>query len=945
MHTKANKLKKALALVLTFAMIFTVLVASGGGFGKKDDWRAYAADTANAQYSLAGAVYGIFTDESCTAQAEDANGNPAQITTGENGEAVSEPELDEGTYYVKETRASQGYTLDPAVYEIEVKAGETTWVNTDQVYETPQSVELKVKKTSDNKSWNWPIAGAKFQITYTDGTYITRNWIVKTDADGIATLDDDHFVSGDARYKDSENNYVVPLGTVTAKEIESPLGYLVNDATMTVNITWGGATSTSEHGVSVTGDINENLEMVIQETSTVGKLTSLKKVDASGNAGWRKLLGAEYTMKYYRLNPETTTDVTGMTPEKTWTFATREMGDSSSEKSAGIDFQTDTPISGDDFWTEKVSENADGTISLDPNGALTRILPVGVFTIEETKAPPGFARNKTVYYGKIIQDPNGTTARTVVSETDGMILVNNDELKNEETPQSVVIKIDKKNARTGEGAASESEASHSDGRQGAFSSLAGAKYEVYLDAEDSSEPELVGIITTDADGHGELTKRTHGSESHIGENLPLGEYIIVETEPSPGFVIDKYEYKDGGQVEVENGEIEVICEYEDDDQTPVKKTISGNRNDGKHVFRAKMEYLGASGFTYTVTSSEEPTRTYIKKTDAATSNELPGATLQILDSDDNLVEEWVSTNEEHLVYELPAGTYTLREITAPYGYDIAEDIEFTVEDGQIVTNVEMQNKPVEVGTVATDNTTSTHQGTFSETQEIKDVVSVSGLIEGRKYKVKGYLYDKKSGAPLEDAGGNRIEAESEEFTAEGDTAEVELVFTVDASEFEKNATVVVFERLYRTSAVHGEAVPIELAKHEDPDDEDQTINYGGIVGTVATDQDEISKNILAGKNTVITDVVEYKNLSTTETYELKGELYDKTTGERTGITATAKFKPETPDGKAKVEFKFDSTSYAGHDLVAFETLFLKTGILDDGVPIDEHEDPDRKSVV
>ena len=945
MHTNQSKAKKALTFLLIFAMIFTFLVASGGGFGKKEDWRAYAADAANAKYSLAGAVYKVYTNQACTSQAYDANGNLAQFTTGANGEATSELEMDEGTYYVKESKASTGYTLDTTVYKVVVKSGETTWVNSNRVLETPQSVDIKIVKKSDNKEWNgWPIKDAKFKITYTDGAQVTRNWIVKTDANGVATLDDAHFVSGDARYKNSKNKYVVPIGKVTVKEIDAPMGYLINDATKTVNISWGGSTETKEDAVTITGDINANREIVVAETSTAGKLMSLKKVDTTGENGWRKLLDAEYTLKYYRVNPETTTDVSGMTPEKSWTFKTREMG-SGIDKSAGIDFQVDEPVSGDEFWTEYVINNtADGTIEIstptNPDAVEMRILPVGVFTIEETKSPPGLRRNKTIYYGKVTQDPSGTRAKTVMRDTDGMIVVDYGELANAEEPSRVVIKIDKKNARTGESAATESEDSHSEGRQGAYSTLAGAKYEVYLDTEDVSKPELVGIITTDENGKGELQKRTHGRESHIGQDLPLGDYIIVETTPSPGFVIDKYEYKDGKQVEVKDGPIEVICGYEDDGDTPVTKTIEGSRKDGKHVFSVKMEEPGVSEFTATVSSLDEPTRTYIKKTDATTTKELPGATLQILDSDGELVEEWVSTEEDHLVNELPAGTYTLREITAPYGYDVAEDIEFTIEEGKIVTNVEMKNKPIEVGTTATDAETETHQGTFSETQEIVDVVKLSGLTEGRKYKVKGSLYNKTTGEPLKDNEGHVYEAESDEFTATGDRAEVTLTFTVDSSQFEKDMTVVAFEKLFRTAAVHGEAVPVELAKHEDPDDEEQTIHYGGIVGTTATDQDEISKNILAGKKTVIVDVVEYKNLSTKETYKLEGELYDKTTGRRTGIKATTKFKPETASGKVKVTFKFDSTAYAGHDLVVYESLFLKTGLLSDDVLIDKHEDPE-----
>ena len=57
---------------------------------------------------------------------------------------------------------------------------------------------------------------------------------------------------------------------------------------------------------------------------------------------------------------------------------------------------------------------------------------------------------------------------------------------------------------------------------------------------------------------------------------------------------------------------------------------------------------------------------------------LSGATLQILDSDGNVVDEWVSDGKEHETL-LPEGEYILRETKAPEGYAKAEDKTFNVE--------------------------------------------------------------------------------------------------------------------------------------------------------------------------------------------------------------------------------------------------------------------------
>ena len=62
------------------------------------------------------------------------------------------------------------------------------------------------------------------------------------------------------------------------------------------------------------------------------------------------------------------------------------------------------------------------------------------------------------------------------------------------------------------------------------------------------------------------------------------------------------------------------------------------------------------------------TKVSIKKTDVADGRELPGAELQIVDSEGNVVDEWTSTREEHEIEGLKTGEeYTLKETKAPTG--------------------------------------------------------------------------------------------------------------------------------------------------------------------------------------------------------------------------------------------------------------------------------------
>ena len=61
-------------------------------------------------------------------------------------------------------------------------------------------------------------------------------------------------------------------------------------------------------------------------------------------------------------------------------------------------------------------------------------------------------------------------------------------------------------------------------------------------------------------------------------------------------------------------------------------------------------------------------------------NKVPliGAVLRILDSEENIIDEWTTDGTPHEIL-LPDGNYILREIEAPEGYEIAEDQEIIVK--------------------------------------------------------------------------------------------------------------------------------------------------------------------------------------------------------------------------------------------------------------------------
>ncbi len=85
----------------------------------------------------------------------------------------------------------------------------------------------------------------------------------------------------------------------------------------------------------------------------------------------------------------------------------------------------------------------------------------------------------------------------------------------------------------------------------------------------------------------------------------------------------------------------------------------------------------------------------VVKTDFATGEELEGAEIQVIDEDGNVIDKWVSTKEPHKVVGLEENKrYKLVETTAPDGYEITEEIEFTVTKDKQTQRIEMKDKPI-----------------------------------------------------------------------------------------------------------------------------------------------------------------------------------------------------------------------------------------------------------
>ena len=113
-------------------------------------------------------------------------------------------------------------------------------------------------------------------------------------------------------------------------------------------------------------------------------------------------------------------------------------------------------------------------------------------------------------------------------------------------------------------------------------------------------------------------------------------------------------------------------------------------------------YVKATDVEFIVTTDKETQKLVmidklveITKTDITNGNELEGAELEVTDEDGNIIDKWTSTKEPHKVKSLEEGkTYILKETTAPYGYEITEEIKFTVTTDKETQKIEMKDMPI-----------------------------------------------------------------------------------------------------------------------------------------------------------------------------------------------------------------------------------------------------------
>ena len=159
------------------------------------------------------------------------------------------------------------------------------------------------------------------------------------------------------------------------------------------------------------------------------------------------------------------------------------------------------------------------------------------------------------------------------------------------------------------------------------------------------------LVIKDSEGN-EIEKWTSSDKPHYIEMLPIGTYTLTETAPPALYM------------KAEDVQFEVK------DTAEIQKVIM----------------------------LDKPTTIVIHKkdiVDGEKGEELPGAKLEVRDSTGKVIDSWTSGTTPHEIAYLTPGTYTLTEVTAPSGYEVAENVSFSVADNGQIQHVTMYDSPKE----------------------------------------------------------------------------------------------------------------------------------------------------------------------------------------------------------------------------------------------------------
>ena len=679
------------------------------------------------------------------------------ITTGESGKAVAK-DLPLGRYYVVETKAPEGFVLNPEPVKVALtyQDQDTPIVEAEAIVGNDrQKVAISVEKQDAENGQ--VLSGAVFGIYNKKDIRANGKVLVKADTllqemtsdeNGMATCTLD-----------------LPFGEYYVKELKAPEGFVSSDEVLEFVAEYQGQETKIVSLQAVKKNEPTTAEFTKSDLTTGVELEGarLKVMDKDGNVidEWtsekdkphvikRLVVGETYTLheEFAPYGYLKATDVTftvkdtaevqkvemkdevpkGLliinkkgeflekitlldnvkgTVEHFFEYITGNLSEVTFEVYAAEDIKAADGVSADHYKKDELV----GTITTDEKGiAKMEDLPVGKYYVKEVKTAHGFVLDGEPRFVDLTYRDQDTPVVTFDEEWQN----------NRQKIKVTVLKKEKDTERMLEGAIF-----------GLFTKedIKGRDGKVLMEAGT-----LIEQKTTDENG-----------QILFKADLPVdGIYIVKEIYAPDGFVTSNeekeftFEYGKpeeaevsyefvfenepttveltktdlttgkelpGAHLKVTDEDGNVIEEWVSTDKAHVIKELTVGKSYTMTETKPADGYVTAESITFTVENTAEiqkqemkddVTKVLISKQDIA-GKELSGAKLTILDEDGKVVESWTSTEEAHYIEMLPIGKYTLREETAPEGYLVAKDVEFEVKDTAEVQKVVMvdEEKPKE----------------------------------------------------------------------------------------------------------------------------------------------------------------------------------------------------------------------------------------------------------
>jgi hypothetical protein len=735
----------------------------------------------NAMYSIAGATFGIFSDQNCSNQI-------GTLTTNENGD-TNEVEVTAGTVYIKELSAPKGYKLDTTGRSLKVEAGKTVTLNVSDVPKVTETLvdlfKIDMETGKATAQGDAALSGAEFTWHYYDGFYTkdnlpekaTRTWVTKTVAekssDGsihyVTKLSDAYKVSGDAFYTQNEKS-VLPLGTLTVEETKAPDGYLLDGAYMQA-----GDSTEQIKGMYLT-QITEDGELAVLSGSNQYSVSD--QVIRGG-------------VKIQKRDLETKdTKAQGSATLKDTAFAIISLNENSVLVEGKLYKKNET--------VKTIQTGIDGVATTSAD-----LLPYGKYKLEETKAPEGYLTDgaKAIEFsitenGKIVdltgeshsiynQIKRGDLEGVKIGAGTHKRLANVPfKITSKTTGESHIIVTDKNGQfstasdwashkkNTNAGTSSEDGiwfgTSEPDDSKGALlydtyeieelacESNKGMKLIPAFEVVVSRNKVTIGLGTLTDEYEKEISIHTTATDKKTGEKVIVAgkKVTIVDTVTLDGLEEGrKYQLKGWQMLKEENAEL----------------LIDGKRVESDYTFVADSEKMKVE-ISYTFDASEF--------------------------GGQNLV-----TFEE---------LYDLKNPEEPVKVAEHKDID---DEGQTVLITE---RKISIHTTATDKNGKKEMEAGKDLT-IVDTVTLDGLEIGTKYKLSGWQMIKEENAKLIIDG--KEVTNDYEFTADKGNMEVQIEFIFDGSTL-GGKQLVTFEELYDMT---NPEEPKKVTEHKDINDEGQTV--------------------------------------------------------------------------------------------------------------------------